>query len=98
MAPLDLELSLGLELDRLTWYGDGESSCTLRGKPPVKGKGEREREREREERERLNTQFEHCHNFRQLLSSPLVLISVGPGELLSDRTGEGESEEKESLL
>lgn len=46
----------------------------------------------------LNTRFEHCHNFRQLLSSPLLLISVGPGELLSDRTGEGESEEKESLL
>ena len=89
-----------MELERLTWYGDEESSCTLRGEPPVwvKEKGrERERKGERE-RERLNTQFEHCHNFRQLLSSPLMLISVGPGELLSDRTGEGEPEEKESLL
>ena len=60
-------------------------------------KGEREREREKQEK-RINTQFEQCHNLGQLICSPLMLISVGPGELLSDRTGEEESEEKESLL
>lgn len=65
-----------------------ETTCVCKG----------EREREREERERFNIRFEHCHNFRQLLCSPLTLISVGPGELHSDRIGEGEPEEKESFL
>ena len=61
-------------------------------------KRKREREKEKEREMGINTQLEQCHSLRQLVCSPLILISVGPGELLCDRTGEGESEEKESLL
>ena len=85
---------------------DGGTTCVCgRGterRERERKRGEKEKERERErERERemgINTQLEQCHSLRQLVCSPLILISVGPGELLCDRTGEGESEEKESLL
>ena len=77
---------------------DGGTTCVC-----GRGTERRERERKRGEKEKeremgINTQLEQCHSLRQLVCSPLILISVGPGELLCDRTGEGESEEKESLL